>query len=677
MQVKLRILNEDIQAVKKYYPDIDDNTFMQLIALDPTYKDGSNSVGKYGKWILNLFNKGNLSQEDFSDVTPLLNQFSTYRNRVPNKDLNSYKTLDDLASILSGVVDDDSMLSDRQKLRFKKNVKAGRVKVSAEDDYDVVLDTPKFIVYVPNTHEASMKLGSGTEWCTAHENPDWYNKYTKDNHKLYIILDRESGNRWQYSDKNGDFLDKDDKKFDVAELMRSDKDLSKFFAQFLGIDFFEVGDNWEYKGKKVPAKIKQYIRSVTVSGKCKRIADGAFKNCINLESIRIPDTIERIGSEAFRDCKSLTEINIPYSVSYIGESSFYGCESLRYIEIPDSVIFIGNHAFFGCKNAKSITLPESITSISEDSFSITGAEYIEIPSGVTVLGDHCFSSCHNLTNIYIPDSVTVIGSGVFSNCTQLSSVEVPNNVSEIGNYAFNQCRSLQSILIPDSVQYIGKELFYGITKNVVVYTDNEQMIDYCNNNDIVVKPTSEFMKESIIKPIKLKINEDTCCITSKTSYMDSGLDDNGIYYFGKKPEKPMNWKDYKRKKVKLERIDSTMVKKLRESDEMMTTYLTVDSKSVPDSDGFMTDYTWYVRIRCTYDEWYSWLKSRSGHNTHSHTLGDIPEEYIDGYVFVFGDSDLYTPEDGDFDFECESYEEAVEWFDDYHGFDDEYEDSYY
>ena len=153
--------------------------------------------------------------------------------------------------------------------------------------------------------------------------------------------------------------------------------------------------------------------------------------------------------------------------------------------------------------------------------------------------------------------------------------------------------------------------------------------------------------------------------------MDSGLDDNGIYYFGKKPEKPMNWKDYKRKKVKLERIDSTMVKKLRESDEMMTTYLTVDSKSVPDSDGFMTDYTWYVRIRCTADEWYRWLKSRSGYNTHS--LGDIPDEYIDGYVFVFGDSDLYAPEDGEYDFECESYEEADEWFDDYHGFEDDEE----
>ena len=83
---------EDIDAVKKYYPNIDDNTFMNLIALDPTYRDGSNSVGKYGKWILNLYNKGTISENDFSEVTSLLNQFNTYKNRIQNKDLNSYKT---------------------------------------------------------------------------------------------------------------------------------------------------------------------------------------------------------------------------------------------------------------------------------------------------------------------------------------------------------------------------------------------------------------------------------------------------------------------------------------------------------------------------------------------------------------------------------------------------------
>ena len=67
----------------------------------------------------------------------------------------------------------------------------------------------------------------------------------------------------------------------------------------------------------------------------------------------------------------------------------------------------------------------------------------------------------------------------------------------------------------------------------------------------------------------------------------------------------------------------------------------VASKQVTDSDGFMTDYTMYRNI-----------------NTNE-------------YVFVFGDKDIYRPEDGYFDWECETKAEAEEWFDNYNGFDDD------
>lgn len=65
------------------------------------------------------------------------------------------------------------------------------------------------------------------------------------------------------------------------------------------------------------------------------------------------------------------------------------------------------------------------------------------------------------------------------------------------------------------------------------------------------------------------------------------------------------------------------------------------SKSVPDADGFYTDYTLYVN------------------------------ENTGLYVCVFGDTDYYGPEEGYFDFETESEDEAWEWFDSYTGFDDD------
>jgi len=281
-----KFLCEVIADVKKYYPNIDDDTFMELITLDPTYT-GKDSVGKYGKWLLNLYNKGKISENDFDEIPDLLNQFTIYRNRVQNKDLNAYKSLDDLAEILASVIDDDSMLTPRQKVRFLKNVKSGKIQLDASDDFDVVLDTPNFIVYVPNTHEASMKLGKGTEWCTSHENPESYNDYTENGHKLYIVKDKKTEKRWQYSDKTGDFLNQKDKRFDVSRLMKQDKQLSKFFAKFLGVDYASFDGTWVYDGKEIPKNLNRCVKNIIVVNGVTSIGDCAFEHYSSLKSITI------------------------------------------------------------------------------------------------------------------------------------------------------------------------------------------------------------------------------------------------------------------------------------------------------------------------------------------------------------------------------------------------------
>lgn len=75
----------------------------------------------------------------------------------------------------------------------------------------------------------------------------------------------------------------------------------------------------------------------------------------------------------------------------------------------------------------------------------------------------------------------------------------------------------------------------------------------------------------------------------------------------------------------------------------------VTSKDVEDSDGFMTDYTWYKRIT------------------------EDGEEHI----FIFGDSDIYGPYDSVPDYETDSEERAREWFDSYNGFADELDEALY
>lgn len=70
-------------------------------------------------------------------------------------------------------------------------------------------------------------------------------------------------------------------------------------------------------------------------------------------------------------------------------------------------------------------------------------------------------------------------------------------------------------------------------------------------------------------------------------------------------------------------------------------YKEIQSKQIPDMDGFMTDYTWYLRE---------------------------PDKMN---VFVYGDKEYYKPEDGYFDYETENSQEAREWFYSYNGFEDD------
>lgn len=65
----------------------------------------------------------------------------------------------------------------------------------------------------------------------------------------------------------------------------------------------------------------------------------------------------------------------------------------------------------------------------------------------------------------------------------------------------------------------------------------------------------------------------------------------------------------------------------------------VDRKQIEDTDGFLTDYTLYRNIVTNW------------------------------YICVYGDSEIYRPEDGDWDADFASVDEAIEWFDSY-GLDD-------
>ena len=114
--------------------------------------------------------------------------------------------------------------------------------------------------------------------------------------------------------------------------------------------------------------------------------------------------------------------------------------------------------------------------------------------------DYAFEFCQSLKSITIPNDVTYIGDSAFGHCKSLTSIIIPDAVTEIGNFAFAHCSALTSIIVPDSVAYIGDSAFYNCSKGLIIYTNNEYVINYCDEYNIPVKPISQ--KESYKLHIK-------------------------------------------------------------------------------------------------------------------------------------------------------------------------------
>ena len=98
------------------------------------------------------------------------------------------------------------------------------------------------------------------------------------------------------------------------------------------------------------------LTGVTGWGATPTLPDRAFKDCTNLQEVKLPDGVQIIGEFAFLRCNALTTVNLP-QVTRIDNSAFRECTSLTTLAL-DNAAAIGQDAFYGCTGLETLKIPK-------------------------------------------------------------------------------------------------------------------------------------------------------------------------------------------------------------------------------------------------------------------------------------------------------------------------------
>ena len=250
------------------------------------------------------------------------------------------------------------------------------------------------------------------------------------------------------------------------------------------------------------------------------IDNGAFEDCVWLNTNSFPKTLTYIGRSAFKNCISIKDLVIPERVQHIGESAFQNCTGINVVTLKSNVLDECEEKIFYLDYLREINFPEGVDTIPANLFNqatwVTDRNIVIPNTVVTVgagafrggddektsnflsitfqplagggynvqyIGDNAFRDCRAISSFTIPDSVTFIGESAFSGCSKLESILIPENVTELGGYAFSRCSILSSISY----------------NAIAVTTANWGIFEGCNVKKITIGPNVRLFPDNLFR----------------------------------------------------------------------------------------------------------------------------------------------------------------------------------
>ena len=272
------LLTEGIAELKRQYPNISDNDYQQLIRMDPTY-NGGNEIGKFGRWILDLYNlfvKDRLAEEkyeqakeyvtkhpeakmppaptqksvdkieDFQKLPDLLSKFVKLAKDI-KQPITNFKSVADLASAIRTSEEKDISVDEKAQANYKI------FRDAISDGLKVVYQDNDWVIGIPETYESSAHFKEPvTNWCTSY--PDMYERYMEGyGGKYYIHLNKHTGELYQLHAESNQFKDASDKEIDRGEFAEENPHLKSFYDKIIPMSYYRF---WQLH-TKMPTEAEQ------------------------------------------------------------------------------------------------------------------------------------------------------------------------------------------------------------------------------------------------------------------------------------------------------------------------------------------------------------------------------------------------------------------------------------
>lgn len=97
------------------------------------------------------------------------------------------------------------------------------------------------------------------------------------------------------------------------------------------------------------------------------IDNSAFENCTSLKNVEFCEDVFDIGALAFANT-GLTEVEIYGDNCYVYEGAFKDCANLETVRLEKGVSYVGMNAFLNCPKLKTIYLSKSVRFFEDNSF---------------------------------------------------------------------------------------------------------------------------------------------------------------------------------------------------------------------------------------------------------------------------------------------------------------------